>query len=253
MKEIIDADKDNKSVTEQDKAYARIADSADEKVGRVRQAFKNAWERTSDEYNTKTVNGYTYEEWMDMKNAESKERVNDVIKGAGEIFAKPVLEFAGGIIGMALTEDGMPIGEAVAGMTGGAKLIDSAMNSISTESKVDAKKKKIKDNVEKRLKKAEKDMLIARGESSEDNINELRLNLISGNRYENADGDFHVTLKIIAENATYMSIGESNYIGPWVTYVEDYDYELKNPKAPNLYVRLRDSSGNIINSNVPLN
>ena len=96
-------------------------------------------------------------------------------------------------------------------------------------------------------------MLIARGESSEDNINELRLNLISGNRYENADGDFHVTLKIIAENATYMSIGESNYIGPWVTYVEDYDYELKNPKAPNLYVRLRDSSGNIINSNVPLN
>lgn len=253
LKEIIDADKDNKSVTEQDKAYARIADSADEKVGRVRQAFKNAWERTSDEYNTKTVNGYTYEEWMDMKNAESKERVNDVIKGAGEIFAKPAMEFFGGVIAMALTDDGMPIGEAVTGMAAGAKVIDTAMDNISTESKVNAKKKKIKDNVEKRLKKAEKDMLIARGESSEDNINELRLNLISGNRYENADGDFHVTLKIIAENATYMSIGESNYIGPWVTYVEDYDYELKNPKAPNLYVRLRDSSGNIINSNVPLN
>lgn len=253
LKGIIDADKNNKDVTKQDKAYARIADSADEKVGRVRQAFKNAWERTSDEYNSKTVNGYTYEEWMDMKNAESMERVNDVIKGAGEIFAKPAMEFVGGIIGMALTEDGMPIGEAVMGATAGGKLIDSAMSSISTESKVDAKKKKIKDNVEKRLKKAEKDMLIARGEYSEDNINELRLNLISGNRYENANGDFHVTLKIIAENATYMSIGESNYIGPWVTYVEDYDYELKNPKAQNLFVRLRDSSGNIINSNVPLN
>ena len=40
---------------------------------------------------------------------------------------------------------------------------------------------------------------------------------------------------------------------PSRVYVEDYDYELKNPNASNLYVRLRDSSGNIINSNVPLN
>lgn len=253
LKEIIDADKNNKSVTNQDKAYAKIADSADEKVGRVRQAFKNAWERTSDEYSSKTVNGYTYEEWIDMKNLESKERVNDVIKGAGEIFAKPAVELLGGVIAMALTDDGMPLGEAVAGITAGAKIVDTAMDKISTESKVDAKKKKIKDNVEKRLKKAEKDMLIARGESSENNINELRLTLISGNRYENADGDFHVTLKIIAENATYMSIGESNYLGPWVPYMEDYDYELKNSSASNIYVRLRDSSGNIINSNVQLN
>ena len=252
LKGIIDAD----DATAQDKEYAKIADSADEKVGRVRQAFRNAWERTSDEYVAKTVNGYTYVDWMDMQNIESKERVNEALGGATDLLVKPVFELVGGIAGMALTKDGMPIGEAVAGMSAGAEVVnlaDLATNRNGRESKVAIKKQKIKDNVEKRLKKAEKDMLIARGESSEDNINELRLNLISGNRYENSDGEFHVTLKIIAENATYMSIGENNYIGPWETYVEDYDYALKDPEAENVYVRLRDSSGNIINSTVKLN
>lgn len=247
LKEILDAS----SASAEDKALAKEA-STDE-PGKIGKFLKDTWNRaTNDEYDSMTVNGYTYYDMMKMKNANAKEHMSDAASVIGDTLLKPTLAFLGAVTDMALTDDGMPLGEAAAGAAYGASTADSIMGVIPN-SKIAKEKNDVKDKVGKRLKKAEKDMLIARGESSESNINELRLTLISGNRYENADGDFHVTLKIIAENATYMSIGESNYLGPWVPYVEDYDYELKNSSAPNIYVRLRDSSGNIINSNVPLN
>ena len=251
--DIVGADKNDTSVSKEDKEFVKETDSADQEVGKIRRLLKNTWARATDEeYDDMTVNGYTYDDILKMRQVNAMEHAAGAAVTVGETLVKPLLGFTFGAARMALTDDGMPLGEAVTGMTAGASIADNVINRVP-ESYIAKQKETVKGKVEKRLKDAEKNMLIARGESSEDNINELRLTLISGNRYENADGDFHVTLRIIAENATYMSIGESNYIGPWVPYVEDYDYELKNPKATDVYVRLRDSSGNIINSNVPLN
>lgn len=203
-----------------------------------------------------TVLGYTAAELMRMQNIDAAHNAKETMGLVGDITVKPFTTFLGGIIGMALTDDGMPLGEGVTGMIAGAtagdKINETVSNLVTRDAKLQAEKKEIMSQVDKRLKKEEKDRLKARqafadaaaSASASDNL--IKINYVSANYYENASGDPHVTLKVIADNATWMCVGEPRNLSSWFTYVEDYDYALVNPKAMYLYIRLKDNSGNIV-------
>ena len=210
-----------------------------------------------------TVLGYTAAELMRMQNIDAAHNAKETMGLVGDITVKPFTTFLGGVIGVALTDDGMPLGEGVTGMIAGAtagdKINETVSNLVTRDAKLQAEKKEIMSQVDKRLKKEEKDRLKARqafadaaaSASASDNL--IKINYVSANYYENASGDPHVTLKVIADNATWMCVGEPRNLSSWFTYVEDYDYALVNPKAMYLYIRLKDNSGNIVDYTAKLN
>lgn len=210
-----------------------------------------------------TVLGYTAAEFMRMQNIEAAHTAKEAMGLFGDITVKPFTTFLGGVIGMALTDDGMPLGEGITGMIAGAtagdKINETVSNLVTRDAKLQAEKKEIMSQVDKRLKKEEKDRLKARqafadaaaSATASDNL--IKINYVSANYYVNASGDPHVTLKVIADNATWMCVGEPKNLSSWFTYVEDYDYALVNPKAMYLYIRLKDNSGNIVDYTAKLN
>lgn len=210
-----------------------------------------------------TVLGYTAAELMRMQNIDAAHNAKETMGLVGDITVKPFTTFLGGVIGVALTDDGMPLGEGVTGMIAGAtagdKINETVSNLVTRDAKLQAEKKEIMSQVDKRLKKEEKDRLKSRqafadaaaSASASDNL--IKINYVSANYYENASGDPHVTLKVIADNATWMCVGEPRNLSSWFTYVEDYDYALVNPKAMYLYIRLKDNSGNIVDYTAKLN
>ena len=81
----------------------------------------------------------------------------------------------------------------------------------------------------------------------------MEIRLVSANLYVNPNGEEHAIVKIIADNAQYMSIGEPNVIGAWVPYTEESDYEIQNPyKTPCLFIRVKDASGNVKDARIIL-
>ena len=234
------------------------------KTTTISEAWKENWELANNDSDEQPmVLGHTYADYVRLREAEASHKAKEAIDMFTDITVKPATTIFGGLIGMALADDGMPLGEGITGMVAGAtagdKINETVSNLVTRDAKLQAEKKEIMSQVDKRLKKEEKDRLKARqafadaaaSASASDNL--IKINYVSANYYENASGDPHVTLKVIADNATWMCVGEPRNLSSWFTYVEDYDYALVNPKAMYLYIRLKDNSGNIVDYTAKLN
>lgn len=210
-----------------------------------------------------TINGYTQSDIIRNSYFDSAHKAKENISLFSDVLLKPLLAFAEGTIGMALTDDGMPLGEAITGMTKGANAADTFSNAVGNfvtrDSKLQEKKKEVMGSVKERLKaesKQEYEIKMARkAEKEAATLNtDLMLRLVSANLYENSDGDEHATLNIIADNAEWMCIGEPNALGVWIPYQETYDYEILQPhKTSCLFVRVKDAFGNVREAKVILN
>lgn len=233
------------------------------KTTTISEAWKENWELANNDSDEQPmVLGHTYADYVRLREAEASHKAKEAIDMFTDITVKPATTIFGGLIGMALADDGMPLGEGITGMVAGAtaadKLTESVSDYVTRDSKLQTEKNEIRSQVDRRLKKEEKERLKARQAfadaeaSADDTYKILRINYVSANYYKNSDDAAHVTIKIIADNATLMSIGEPNNIGAWVNYEEDYDYELINPQTPYLFIRLRDDSGNVVNETVKI-
>lgn len=210
-----------------------------------------------------TINGYTQSDIIRNSYFDSAHKAKESIDLFSDTLLKPLFAFVGGTIGMALTNDGMPLGEAITGMTKGANAADTFSNTVGNfvtrDPKLQEKKKEVMGSVKERLKAENKqayDISMARkAEKEAATLNtDLMLRLVSANLYQNSNGDEHATLSIIADNAEWMCVGEPNALGVWVPYQETYDYEILQPNiTPYLFVRVKDASGNVREAKVMLN
>lgn len=233
-------------------------------VGKIRSALRHAVEvaNSDGQEDLPTINGYTEKDLIRAQYFDSAHRAKENMTMASDLLLKPLLAFTGGVVGMALTNDGMPIGEAVTGMTAGANAADTVddfvANKILRDTALQNKKKDLMSEVNARLKEEEKaayNAKKARKAEKEAKVvdTNLEIRLVSANLYVNPNGEEHAIVKIIADNAQYMSIGEPNVIGAWVPYTEESDYEIQNPyKTPCLFIRVKDASGNVKDARIIL-
>lgn len=231
--------------------------------GRIAEAWnEKSYMSNDDGENQATVLGYTYADMIRLRDIETAHKAKEKMELFSDLTVKPTATFVGAMIGMALADDGMPLGEGITGMIAGAtaadKLTESVSDHLTRDSKLQTEKNEIRSQVDRRLKKEEKERLKARQAfadaeaSADDTYKVLRMNYASANYYKGVDGEGHVTVKVIAENATWMTVGEPNSIGEWFKYEEDYDYTLKNPKTSYLFIRLKDDSGNVVSHTVQI-
>lgn len=233
-------------------------------VGKIRSALRHAVEvaNSDGQEDLPTINGYTEKDLIRAQYFDSAHRAKENMTMASDLLLKPLLAFTGGVVGMALTNDGMPIGEAASGMTAGANAADTVddfvANKILRDTALQNKKKDLMSKVNARLKEEEKaayNAKKARKAEKEAKVvdTNLEIRLVSANLYVNSEGEEHAIVKIIADNAQYMSIGEPNIIGAWVPYTEESDYEIQNPyKTPCLFIRVKDASGNVKDARIIL-
>lgn len=233
-------------------------------VGKIRSALRHAVEvaNSDGQEDLPTINGYTEKDLIRAQYFDNMHRAKENMSMAVDVNVKPLFAFLGGVVGMALTNDGMPIGEAASGMTAGANAADTVddfvANKILRDTALQNKKKDLMSKVNARLKEEEKaayNAKKARKAEKEAKVvdTNLEIRLVSANLYVNPNGEEHAIVKIIADNAQYMSIGEPNVIGAWVPYTKESDYEIQNPyKTPCLFIRVKDASGNVKDARIIL-
>lgn len=227
-------------------------------VSKFRKALREAVNGPKD-YEQPTFNGYTLDDIKRLDRAEKANMAASAAKLFSDIAIAPTSTFVGAMIGMAKTDDGIPLMEGVTGALAGfeipQKATDSIVSTFTQEGRRITKQNDIAKKVKKRLSDDAKERLRAHNEFEEARDNArgqadryLEIKTVTANLYLTANDELSATVHVIAENAQYIHVDEEPTIGSWEPYQENINYIFKDndkSKSHNLYIYVRDDSGNI--------
>ncbi len=204
-----------------------------------------------------TYNGYTRKEIEDLEKSNKRNARGNVAGALSDVVLGGVGAVVGTTVGMAFTDDGIPLGEAATGAVSGLSVANFVTDSVITKvGGAGANKKigKIEDKVAKRLKTEETERLKARQAFADAEYASrgkadtyLELKLATARLYISADEDLCATVYVQAENAEYVAVGETPSFS-WQPFQEQVNYVFRDNdpnKSRNLYVYVKDNSGNI--------
>ena len=206
------------------------------------------------------LDGYTLDEMKTLARENAKSGITSAAQMVTDVLLTPVTTMAGMAINAAMTDDFMPLEEAMQGAILGNKFSEGAINTVETltaEKQRQEKLAKIKKEANDRVKGDESSRLEAR-KAFEDAAYEARDGLdgtlvftgANATMHLEADGRISATVNIMAENAAFVHVSEDAPIpsGGWQAYQESiyYQFDDRSPSTPHtLYIYVRDRSGNI--------
>ena len=228
-------------------------------ISNFRKAFREAVNGPKDNYEQPTFNGYTEADIRRLDRAEKANMAASSARLISDIAIVPTATVAGAAIGMASTNDGIPLEEgvmgALSGFEGSQLMTDSIVSTLTQQKRRTEKQNDIAKKIKKRLRDDAKERLRAHNEFEEARDNArgqadsyLEIKIATANLYLTANDELSATVHVIAENAQFIHVDEEPTIGSWEPYQENINYIFRDndkSKSHNLYIYVRDDSGNI--------
>lgn len=231
-------------------------------MSRLRKAFREQVRGIkSPEYEEPTYNGYTEKEIRQLRRAEIANMNTRTASVFTDFAIAPTATVVGAAIGAALTNDGMPIEEGIAGALSGATFSEQFSDGLVPKLTGQEARTKTQNSIEKkvknRLKNDESARLKARDAMNEEAdknkdivAKTLAISIATADLYLDVNNQLAANVHVIAENAQYVYISEVPVMpsSGWLPYQENVNYEFKDndtKKTHTLFIYVRDDSSNI--------
>lgn len=215
------------------------------------------------EYEEPMYDGYTEKDIRKLRRAELANFATRNVGFISDILITPAATLGGMVIGAANTKDGIPIEEGIIGGLSGIEFAQSVSGKfipgLSGQEKRNNMQEKIQKRVKERLEKDDEARIKAQDafEDARANAEDLNMHLefktVTADLYIADTGRLCAKLHVIASNAEYIQVDEKAIsgggVGGWESYQEDVNYVFKDNninKAHNLYIAIKDDSGNIL-------